>query len=306
MSIRPGMIPQAFPYQGSKRKLAPIIVECVPNGTRRLLEPFAGSGAVSVAAAWAGRAAAFWLNDTHGALIGLWRRIIEEPDALAEDYRKLWSEQEGDERRFYDRAREEFNQTQRPELLLYLLARCVKAAIRYNRSGGFNNSPDNRRKGMRPGTMRENIRLVSRILGPQTRITSVDYALVLAEATPDDLVYMDPPYQGVCKDRDCRYVGGVDYDAFAAELARLNDRGVPFVVSYDGRTGDKAYGKPLPRRLGLFHAEILVGRSTQATLLGRDDDTYEALYVSPTALEKLGGVPPCLRAPRKPAALLFG
>jgi DNA adenine methylase len=306
MSIKPGMIPQAFPYQGSKRKQAPIIVACVPNGTRRLVEPFAGSGAISVATAWAGRASAFWLNDTHAALMALWRRIIDEPDALAEDYRKLWGEQEGDERRFYDKAREEFNQTQRPDLLLYLLARCVKAAIRYNRNGGFNNSPDNRRKGMRPGTMRGNIRLVSRILGPQTKITSLDYPLVLAEARPTDLVYMDPPYQGVCKDRDCRYVGGVDYDAFVAELGRLNDRGVPYVVSYDGRTGDKAYGMPLPKSLGLFHAEVLVGRSTQATLLGRDDETYESLYVSPAALEKLGGVPPCLRPPKKPAQLLFG
>ena len=306
MGVRPGTVPQAFPYQGSKRKLAPLIVECVPAGTRRLVEPFAGSAAVSVAGAWAGRAKAFWLNDTHGALMGLWRRIIDEPDGLAEDYRRLWATQQGDERRFFDKAREEFNRSQRPDLLLYLLARCVKAAIRYNRNGAFNNSPDNRRKGMRPGTMRENIKLVSRILGPETKLTSLDYALVLAEVTADDLVYMDPPYQGVCGDRDGRYVAGVDYDSFVAELARLNECGVPFVVSYDGRTAQKAHGKPLPDRLGLFHTEVLVGRSTQATLLGRDDETYESLYVSRAVLEKLGGIPRPLRPRREPAATLFG
>ena len=32
---------------------------------------------------------------------------------------------------------------------------------------------------------------------------------------------------------------------------------------------------------GLAHIEVHAGRSTQATLLGRDDDTYESLYLSP-------------------------
>ena len=54
-----------------------------------------------------------------------------------------------------------------------------------------------------------------------------------------------------------------------------------FAVSYDGRTGDKTYGAPLPDSLGLTHLEIEAGRSTQSTLLGRDDITYESLYLSP-------------------------
>ena len=55
-----------------------------------------------------------------------------------------------------------------------------------------------------------------------------------------------------------------------------------YVVSYDGRTGDKEYGEPLPADLGLLHFEIRVGRSTQATLLGRSCVTYESLYLSPS------------------------
>jgi len=54
-----------------------------------------------------------------------------------------------------------------------------------------------------------------------------------------------------------------------------------FIVSYDGRTGDKIYGEPLPKRLGLVHLEIFTGRSSQATLLGREHVTYESLYLSP-------------------------
>ena len=36
----------------------------------------------------------------------------------------------------------------------------------------------------------------------------------------------------------------------------------------------------MPETLGLVHIEVHAGRSTQATLLGRDHDTYESLYLS--------------------------
>ena len=64
-------------------------------------------------------------------------------------------------------------------------------------------------------------------------------------------------------------------------MAALNDKGCMFIVSYDGRTGNKVYGEPMPESLGLAHIEVHAGRSTQATLLGRDHDTYESLYLSP-------------------------
>ena len=59
------------------------------------------------------------------------------------------------------------------------------------------------------------------------------------------------------------------------------------MVSYDGRTGEKRYGAPLPAELKLLHLEIRVGRSTQATLLGRDSVTYESLYLSPALRRRL-------------------
>jgi len=224
--------------------------------------------------------------------------------SLASDYEHCWRAQQGRQREHYNFVRREFNSTHRAELLLFLLARCVKAAIRYNRRGDFNNSPDNRRNGMRPETMARNIHLVSETLGTQTRTASEDYKVVLEQAKPTDFVYMDPPYQGVCTDRDSRYVKGVDYDEFVTELDRLNARRIPFIVSYDGRTGDKEYGKRLPDSLGLVHAEVLAGKSTQATLLGRDHETYESLYVSSAAIRNLGSVPPELRS-KRPTLTLF-
>ena len=285
-------IPHPIPYQGSKRQLARLIVDLFPLETDRLIEPFAGSAAVSIAAARLRRARRFLLSDIHAPLIELWRRIVRSPQDMAARYREIWRGQLGKERTFYDTVRTRFNKYHRPEDFLYLLARCVKAAIRYNSSGEFNNSPDNRRKGAHPDTMERHIRGASELLSRRTTFHIGDYREVLPRARASDVVYMDPPYQGVCRTHNHRYVRPVSFDAFVDALSELNARGVPFIVSYDGRTGSKRFGRPLPSTLGLLHTEVAAGRSTQATLLGRSHDTYESLYLSPMLLERNGGKVP--------------
>ncbi|MBN2217885.1 MAG: DNA adenine methylase [Pirellulales bacterium] len=279
-------VPHPIPYQGSKRNLAPLILSYFPAHTSRLVEPFAGSAAISLASASRGLSDFFLINDAHVPLIDLWRNIINYPEQIAAGYQKLWKAQIGREREYYDFVRDKFNATHKPEYFLYLLARCVKAAIRYNGQGQFNNSPDNRRKGAHPDTMRERIVGASSLLRGRTEVRSSDYRDVIADCDSSDLVYLDPPYQGVCHNRDNRYRPKIDHGEFCDSLKTLNDKGCMYLVSYDGRTGEKSYGKPLPKRLGLIHIEVHAGRSTQATLLGRDHDTYESLYISP-ALAKV-------------------
>jgi len=274
-------VPHPIPYQGSKRNLAPLILSYFPPQSHRLVEPFAGSAAISLATAYRRLANHFLINDAHGPIIDLWREIVERPSELSDKYQKLWREQLGQEREYYDFVREKFNKTHKPEYFLYLLARCVKAAIRYNGNGEFNNSPDNRRKGAHPDTMRNRILGASALLQGRTEFSVCDYREVLSDCRAADLIYMDPPYQGVCGNRDARYCPKIDHAEFCDSLAALNDKGCKYIVSYDGRMGDKCYGEPLPSSLRLFHIEVHAGRSTQATLLGRDSDTYESLYFSP-------------------------
>jgi DNA adenine methylase len=274
-------VPHPIPYQGSKRGLAPLILSYCPSHVLRLVEPFAGSAAISLAAAYRQLAGKFWINDAHSAIIDLWRSIINDPEGLANKYQSLWKSQLGREREYYDSIRAKFNETHKPEFFLYLLARCVKAAIRYNGDGDFNNSPDNRRKGAHPKTMRDRIMGAAELLRDRTTVSALDYRKVLADCESDDLIYMDPPYQGVCMNRDNRYCPKIDHAEFCDALASLNKKGCRFVVSYDGRTGTKVYGERLPNSLNLAHIEVHAGRSTQATLLGRDHDTFESLYLSP-------------------------
>jgi DNA adenine methylase len=143
--------------------------------------------------------------------------------------------------------------------------------------------------------MRAHLFGTSELLRGRTEFAAKDYRDVLEGATSVDAVYMDPPYQGVCLNRDQRYLKGVQFDEFVAALDSLNRRGVPFVVSYDGRTGDKEHGRRLPESLELLRLEVDAGRSTQATLLGRTHKTYESLYLSPVLMARIGVVPSSLR-----------
>jgi DNA adenine methylase len=159
--------------------------------------------------------------------------------------------------------------------------------VRYNANGEFNQSPDNRRMGALPETMREHILGASHLLRGKTECSSRDYKEAAARATADDLVYMDPPYQGVCGERDPRYLKGVGFDEFVEVLESLNFRDIKYLVSYDGRTGERVHGRKLPERLRLHLIELHAGRSSQATLLGRDEVTVESLYLSPALADSL-------------------
>lgn len=279
--------PQPIPYQGSKRNIARQILRAFPPNVETLIEPFAGSAAVSVAAAYYQKAQNFHLNDLNEPLMDLLRMIINHPQQIADDYEKLWYEQLGQRREFFDFIRAEFNKTHRPDYMLYLLARCVKASVRYNSDGEFNQSPDNRRKGRRPDSMRQEILSVSRLLRHKTTITSVDYKDLIDTISASDLVYMDPPYQGTSQNKDPRYYSGLDFDELIDFLRELNNRQISFILSYDGRTGNKTYGRALPGTLNLHKLEIYAGRSSQATLLGKKANTYESLYLSPSLTEQL-------------------
>jgi DNA adenine methylase len=246
-----------------------------------LFEPFAGSGAITIAAASRNLASRYALSDTLAPLVAIWQAIIECPAALAEAYEAIWQEQfVCDNIRHFNAVRAEFNEQHDPAKLLYLLARCVKNAPRFNGDGAFNQSPDKRRHGMHPAKMRREIEGVSALLRERTSVAVCQFEDALAEATEADLVYLDPPWHGTSTGRDKRYYEGLERRRLVAALEDLNSRNVPFLLSYDGRHGTKSYGDPLPSSLRTTRLELLAGRSAQATLFGRTDHTGESRYVA--------------------------
>jgi DNA adenine methylase len=292
----PGLadVPHALPYQGSKRRLAHAIVPLLPADTERLLEPFAGSAAVSLAARHLRIGGTAWFSDINAPLIALWQRALSDPNGLADAYQRMWIEQRADPSAYFRSVRTAFNDRHAPHHLLYLLARCVKAAVRYNSDGAFNQGVDHRRLGVRPDLMRSRLGRASATL-TGSRATVADYREVLAGATARDVAYLDPPYEGVSTARDHRYVAGLPRAEFIAALAAAVARGTSFLASYDGRTGDRVYGDPLPADLGLVHLHLDAGVSSQATLNGSAEATVESLYVSPALVRRLGGIDAIVR-----------
>jgi len=58
------------------------------------------------------------------------------------------------------------------------------------------------------------------------------------------------------------------FDEFVEALEVLNARDISYIVSYDGRTGEKVHGRSLPRDLRLRHIELEAGRSSQRLCWG--------------------------------------
>lgn len=290
-------IPHPIPYQGSKRYLASQILNYFPTGIERLIEPCAGSAAITVAASVQGLSPCYHINDLNGPLVELWKAIINTPELISKQYERLWKAQQSDSRKYYDVVRKKFNQTGRPDYLLYLLTRCVKAAVRYNLNGGFNQSADHRRLGTNPAVMQRRIFLASKLLKGKTELSSLDYKEIVKIAQPNDLVYLDPPFQGVRVNRTSRYLHGVEYDELVSVLETLNQRNISFLVSYDGKTGNKIHGKSLPQHLQLIQVKLKAGRSPQATLLGRSRNIYESLYISKALQRRIQDAPAVLCLP---------
>lgn len=279
-----GTTPHIVQYQGSKRNLAPQILQYIPKKFNRLIEPFAGMAAITIAVSKQKRAERYLLNDLNGPLVNLLRESITNPQQLIESYAKVWNEQltyQGGSVEHYYKIREDFNNgNQSAANMLYLLARCVKGSVRYSSSGQFNQSPDKRRMGTHPQNLARNIFMISSYLKDKTDFSSMDYREVARSARPGDVVYMDPPYQGVCSSRDNRYFSGIDFHDFVVCIEELNSRGIDFIISYDGTCGDKQYGIDLPAELGLRKIMLNAGLSSQSLLLGKKETTVEALYLS--------------------------
>lgn len=290
-----GKSPHIVQYQGSKRKLAPQILQYMPEKFERLIEPFSGMAAISIATAMEHRASAYVINDLNKPLVDMLKEAIEKPSQLVNAYRNVWNEQfcygENHVEHFYV-VRDRFNEGQEtPANLLYLIARCVKGAVRYGGNGNFNQSPDKRRHGTNPDRLEQNIYAISYFLKGKTSFYALDYHDIFEMTRPGDLVYMDPPYQGVTNVRDNRYFSGVPFDEFAEAIKILNNKQIDFLISYDGVCGGKEYGEDLPESLGCKKIMLNAGLSSQALLLGKKFTTFEALYISESLIPLFYAVP---------------
>ena len=264
-----------------------------PRALRASSSPSRGSAAISLAMAARGKSESYWINDAHAPLVELWRSIIDRPDALADRYSFIWHDQLGRERTYFDHIRGQVQQGARRRGLP-LPAGTLRQGCR--------SLQRQRRVQQHAGQQAERSQTGGDAPADPFRILPVEVQ------DPADFLGLTSPSWANAPTKtwstwtrrtrefvgreNSRYLSTIARDEFCDSIAELARMGIMFAVSYDGRTGDKTYGEPLPDSLGLTHLEIRAGRSTQATLLGRDDITYESLYL----VSRAGEPGPCRTA----------
>lgn len=203
--------------QGIKTKLVPWIQSIVPSdfdGT--WIEPFMGTGAVAFNVA--PRRAI--LCDTNPHLVNFYSGIASgeiTPDVVKEflgrEGEMLLSKGEG----HYYFVRDRFNSEHSPLDFLFLNRAGFNGMIRFNRKGGFN-IPFCRKPQRFAQTYTTKIinqvSWVSKLIKmKEFTFKCQDFNKTIAEATPSDIIYCDPPYI----DRHVDYYNGWD-DTHEREL----------------------------------------------------------------------------------------
>lgn len=160
-----------------------------PSKTRRLIEPFAGAGALFANSGYQ----KCLINDANEDLIHIYRILKSDHERYIKEASALFVPKRNDPDHYY-RLREQLNNSsdhfERAVLFLYLNRHGYNGLCRYNRKGGFN-VPFGRYK--RPYFPESELRHFSEVL-QHTEIKRGDYGAVVSKAKRGDVVYCDPPY----------------------------------------------------------------------------------------------------------------
>ncbi|WP_313714977.1 DNA adenine methylase [Atlantibacter hermannii] len=213
-------------WAGNKTDLMPELLAHLPKGPR-LVEPFAGSCAVMMATDYPH----YLVADINPDLINLYRtiakdcenfilraRAVFESFVLAENYYRV--------REAFNHDRE-INTFHRAVYFLYLNRHSYRGLCRYNQSGGFNVPFGNYKKPYFPEA---EIRAFAEKAKRATFIcASFDETLNMLQ--PGDVIYCDPPYDGVFTGYHTNGFNEDDQYRLASILERRSSEGYPVVVS---------------------------------------------------------------------------
>jgi DNA adenine methylase len=176
-------------WAGGKHKLVPFIASHLSPLRRRLIEPFAGSAALSLALEFE----SYLLNDANPDLIGLFQILKNEKQAFIDYAHQYFSAEHNQEKRFYA-LREQFNNSEAPieraALFVYLNRHAFNGLCRYNSKGQFNvpfgryRAPYFPEKEMQAFTQK----------AERMEIQCSDFQTALQQVNSDDTIYCDPPY----------------------------------------------------------------------------------------------------------------
>jgi DNA adenine methylase len=204
-------------WAGGKRQLLPEIRRFYPSSFGRYVEPFLGSGAVFLDCYNRGllEGRTVRLSDINADVIGCYRMVRDAVEEVVGALRRLEDGHlDGGARHFYAVRDDHFNPARArlrehgdvasaytpalAAMLIYLNRTGYNGLFRVNAAGAFNVPAG------RYGTVRicdaDNLRRMSRAFAATAaRIELAPFELALADAGPEDFIYLDPPYAPVSR-----------------------------------------------------------------------------------------------------------
>ncbi len=238
-------------WPGGKYRLVDRIRSALGPG-RRLIEPFAGSGAVFLNTNYE----RFVIADSNLDLIDLYTRLVDDGDELIESSRELFLPGTNLRGHYYA-LRDEFNHTRhsrrRAALFLYLNRHCYNGLCRYNGSGGFNSPFGRYRRPYFP-----ELEMRGFIAKAQTaRFMHAGFEASMALARRGDVVYCDPPYTPLSRtahftDYHTGGFGWEDQERLAQIAQHLGRRGIQVVISNHDTVATRVLYSVLGARIQSF------------------------------------------------------
>lgn len=217
-------------WAGNKYQIAATIKNLLPEG-KRLIEPFAGSGALFLNTHYE----KYLLNDSNLDLIQTYLYLKREGGKFITYCQQFFVTDNNNAEKFYE-LREQFNSTHdarlKSALFVYLNKHCFNGLCRYNGSGKFNTPFGKYSKPYFPAKEMQYFYQKS-----QTAVfESMDFVACLAQAESGDVVYCDPPYVPLSQTANFTSyaVGGFDLNQqqqLAAIAEKLANQGIAVIIS---------------------------------------------------------------------------
>lgn len=217
-------------WAGGKHRIANRIREMLPPGAR-LVEPFAGSGALFMNLDYP----SYLLCDSNSDLINLFQ-ILKEEKAYFIEYCRSYFVPAANRKEEYYRLRDTFNKTGdrkvKAALFLYLNRHGYNGLCRYNSTGEFNTPFGRYAKPYFPE--KEMLHFAGKAWKALFRCR--DFRKTMAGVKEGDVLYCDPPYVPLSSTANFTEYSGAcfglkEQKELAVQAHRLSKRGIPVLLS---------------------------------------------------------------------------
>ena len=268
-------IPSLIKWSGGKRNIASKIIEYFPKKVENYYEPFLGGASMLYLVRKIYPNCKVYGSDVYSPLVDLFKNIQKNPENVINNYYFNWQRLQKNFPEYYYEIRKSFNEKNDYNKLLFLSRTCTNGIIRFNEKGHFNNSLHLSRRGMKPKNFEKIVIEWSKLIKKNSQFLCCDYSKIINKISKNSLIYLDPPYYHSKN----RYSQNLEIDKFYLFLKKLNEKKIKFILSFDGRRGDKVYEHLVPKELYLKKINIDAGKSNLSNVLNNKKlKVIESLY----------------------------